>query len=191
MLGSITILGEMPPFCFVCCKAIRDKKVSVASRMESSYVVKGFAYWKDATRSFKKHESCDFHKAAVSALADHHDVGALLNVAAVTQKEKNRAYFLKVLTSIHFLARQGLTLWGDGDEADSNLLQLLMLRGEDFPPMASFLEREQLKYTSHEVQNEALSIMALQILRSIAARIQEAVFYTVMVDETTDCANKE
>ena len=33
--------------------------------------------------------------------------------------------------------------------------------------------------------------MALQILRQIAAQIQSAVFFTVMVDETTDCSNKE
>ena len=33
--------------------------------------------------------------------------------------------------------------------------------------------------------------MALQILRHIAAQIQSAVFFTVMVDETTDCSNKE
>ena len=57
--------------------------------------------------------------------------------------------------------------------------------------MKAFLDNPQLKYTSHHVHNELLSIMALQILRRIAGQIQESVFFTVMLDETTDFSNKE
>ena len=41
--------------------------------------------------------------------------------------------------------------------------------------MSKFLERQQLKYTSPEVQNKFLSIMALHVLRKIVSNIQEAV----------------
>ena len=77
-------------------------------------------------------------------------------------------------SSVHgtFLARQGLSLRGSGDESDSNLLQLLLLRTDDFPALANYLERKQLKYVSHDVQNEFLSIMALQVLREITANLQ-------------------
>ena len=92
---------------------------------------------------------------------------------------------------MRFLARQGLALRGDGDESDSIIHQLLLLRDEDFPSMTKFLERKQLKYSSHEVHNEFLSIMALQVLRQIAASLQSAVFYALIVDETTDKANEE
>lgn len=78
-----------------------------------------------------------------------------------------------------------------GDETHSNLHQLLVLWGEDYPAIHQFLESQHLKYTTHEVQNELLSIIALQVLRRIAAQIQSAVFYTVIVDEATDCSNKE
>ena len=54
-----------------------------------------------------------------------------------------------------------------------------------------FLEKLQLKYTGHEVQNEFLSIMALQLLQSIASQFQTAVFFTTMIDETTNCGNQE
>jgi len=40
---------------------------------------------------------------------------------------------LKILSSINYLARQGLALRGDGDEADSNFLQLLQLKAEEDP----------------------------------------------------------
>ena len=96
-----------------------------------------------------------------------------------------------MLSAVRFLAHQGLALRGDGDEEDSNLHKLLLLRKEDYPAMSRFLERQQLKYTSPEVQNELLSNMALHILHNIAVTIQNAVFYSVMIDEATDQSNKE
>ena len=96
-----------------------------------------------------------------------------------------------MLSTVRFLALQGLALRGDSDEVDSNLHQLLVLHGEDYSAMSKFLEKQQLKYTSPEVQNGFISVMALQILRNAAANIQTAVYYTVMVDERPDQSNKE
>ena len=184
-------VGQDAAYCFVCCKAVKEGKVRLSSYTEESFLVKGFINWKDATRIFAKHEISDFHRSSAAALASKVDVGDMLSKQAATEKQQNRQYLLKVLSSIRFLARQGLPLRGDGDDTDSNLHQLLALREEDYPAIHQFLERQQLKYTSHEVQNELLSIMALQILCRIAAEIQSAVFFTVMVDEATDCSNKE
>ena len=75
--------------------------------------------------------------------------------------------------------------------SDSNLHQLLLLRGEDYPPIHQFLKRQQLKYTAHEVQNKLLSIMSEQILRGIALQIKNAKYFTVMIDGTSDYSNKE
>ena len=52
------------------------------------------------------------------------------------------------------------------------------------------MEKKQLKYTSHEIQNELLSIMAQQVLRKIICQFQSN-FYTIMIDETTDASNAE
>ena len=177
--------------CFTCCKAVKDGRAVATGVTERAFLEKGFTNWKDGTRSFSKHESCDFHKVCAAALASTVDVGDMLSRQAASEKRVNREYLLKVLSTVRFLARQGLALRGDGDEVDSNLHQLLVLRGEDYSAMSKFLERQQLKYTSPEVQNELLSIMALQIFRNVAANIQTAVHYTVMVDETTDQSNKE
>ena len=184
-------LGKDAAFCFLCCKAVKAGKANVTSNAEKSFLVSGFTNWKDATRGFKNYEECDFHKVCTSALATTVDVGDTLNAAAISEKEKNREYLLKVLSSVRFLARQGLALRGDGDEQDSNLMQLLQLRGEDYEPIRKFLGKQQLKYTSHQVHNELLSIMSLQLLRQVASHIQSAVFFTVMLDEATDSANHE
>ena len=133
--------------------------------------------------------SFDLEWPKSSALASRVDIRDVLSKQAASEKQQNRQYLLKVLSSIRFLAHQGLQLRGDGNETDSNLRQLLDLRAEDFPLIHQFLQRQQLKYTTHDVQNEFLSIMAQQILRSIAEQIKNAVFFTVMINETTDCSN--
>ena len=177
--------------CFICCKAVKDRRVKVSKQAEGSFLTDGFTNWKDATVKFAKHERSDFHKACTEALSSTVDIRDMLNKQAVTEKQANREYLLKVLSTVRFLARQGLALCGSGDDSDSNLVQLLHLRAEDFSPISRYLERKQLKYISHEVQNEFLSIMALQVLREIASSLQSAVFHTVMVDETTDMSNQE
>ena len=52
-------------------------------------------------------------------------------------------------------------------------------------------KEESDKYTSPDVQNEMLEVMSKMILCKIIAVIQNALFYAVMVDETTDCSNQE
>ena len=76
------------------------------------------------------------------------------------------------------------------DETDSNLYQLLMLQGADTgePGLKAFLDKKQLKYTSHEIQNEMLDTMALQ---DVAKSLQSALFFCIMIDETTDTSNVE
>ncbi len=80
----------------------------------------------------------------------------MLSKQYATEKRVNREHLLKLLSSIRFLARQGLPLGGDMDETDSNFYQLLILRGEDSdgPWLKAFLDKKQLKYTSHEIQIE-------------------------------------
>ena len=51
--------------------------------------------------------------------------------------------------------------------------------------------RKESQYTSPEVQNECLQLMALHILHSVSQDIAECPCYSVMADECTDCSNKE
>ena len=56
----------------------------------------------------------------------------MLSSKVATDKQINQNYFLRVLSSFKYFARQGLPLRGDGDDSASNY-QLLKLRGEDNP----------------------------------------------------------
>ena len=44
---------------------------------------------------------------------------------------------------------------------------------------------------SHEVQNELVKLMALQVQQKIAAHLQSTKFIPVMIDECTDVDNQE
>ena len=72
---------------------------------------------------------------------------------------------------------------GDGNESDLYFMWLLNLRSEDDSNLADWVKQKTDKYTSPEMQNEMVKIMALRILRKISANLQCTSFYTVMLDE--------
>ena len=118
-------------------------------------------------------------------------MGELLSQAHRTNKEQARDMLRLILSSVRFLARQGLALRGDGSDTSGNLIQLLHLRAEDKPQVLQWLDKNARKHTAPEYQNEMLEIMAHQVLKRILKGIHGSPFLTVMVDETTDKSNHE
>ena len=57
--------------------------------------------------------------------------------------------------------------------------------------MDKWLARRLNKYTPPEVQTECLQLMALHILRDVSSKIAASSYYSILVDECTDCCNKE
>ena len=55
------------------------------------------------------------------------------------EKEHNRKMLFKIVSSIKYLAQQGLALRGDADEEDGNFFQLLRVRGENGPHLLEWL----------------------------------------------------
>ena len=108
------------------------------------------------------------------------------------KREANEQRILsKVLQTIRFLARQGIALRGDGNEDDSNFIQLLKLRANDDSCIHDYLSKKTDKYTSPTVVNEIIAITALRILRQIAGCIQNGVWYSIMADEVTDSSKEQ
>ena len=181
--------------CFMCARANSEKKIQWSSNVDLAFVSKGFSNWKDANGKFAVHASSKCHKEAVLKMvtlpATTRDVAESLSTQHQREKSERRKCFLKVLSNIKFLARQGLPLRGHGDESDFNFFQLLKLRGEDDARIATWLEKKTDKYTAPDMQNEILKVMALQVLRQVVTSLHAAPFLTIMVDETTDISNKE
>ena len=182
--------------CFTCAGANRQKKLQWSSNSDLAFISKGFTNWKDATVKFAIHASSKCHKEAVLKMvtlpSSTKNVAESLSTQVTREKLERRQCFLKVLSNVRFLARQGLPFRGHGDhESDSNFLQLMKLRSEDDSRIVGWLERKTSKYTVPDMQNEILKTMALQVLRQVVESIQSAPFLTIMIDETTDVSNKE
>ena len=47
------------------------------------------------------------------------------------------------------------------------------------------------KYVSHDMQNEMLKVMSLQVSHKIIDCLHSADYFSIMIDETTDCSNFE
>ncbi len=77
-------------------------------------------------------------------------------------------------------------------EIEGNFTQLLKLRASDESSvhLNTWLKRKSDKYTSHDIQNEMLGLMALNLLRNIADNVRTSKF-TIMIDETTDVRTTE
>ena len=172
-----------------------EKKILKAGNMDSSIISRGFTNWKDASGIFRKHEASECHRAAVEAIVVlplmTKDVGEALSEEHKKEKVENQTMLLKIISTIRFLCRQGLPVPGHDGGMDSNFMQTLKWQSENDRMLALWLEKKKDKYTSPQIQNQLIKIMALRILRSVVSAIKVVPFFTIMADETTDCTNKE
>ena len=85
--------------------------------------------------------------------------------------------FRRILQNVCYLPRQGLPFRGHDDGANSNFIQLLRLRSFDCPGVLTWMEKKTNKYTSGDIQNECLQVMALHILQQISSDIAKNGFF--------------
>ncbi|XP_076348247.1 52 kDa repressor of the inhibitor of the protein kinase-like [Tachypleus tridentatus] len=57
--------------------------------------------------------------------------------------------------------------------------------------MIEWLKKKTNKYVTHDVQNEILDVMELQVLRDVASCIRNGRYFSILADECTDVANKK
>ena len=85
------------------------------------------------------------------------------------------------MKAIKFLGCQRLALGGDSDEK----IVILTLKAFDSGEITKWLKRKTNKYTSPEIQNEMLKIMALNILRSVVGNISDRFPKSCVMNEQT------
>lgn len=164
----------------------------LCKKLESTFSVDGFTNWRDPGRAFNKHERSAQHKESLlrwTSYCKKMNVAAQLNSQICQEQEKNRAVLMKILTSIRFLARQGLAVRGHSDDT-GNYRELLKLRSDDVENLRSWFGRKR-HYLSHDVQNEMLNLMSQHLLRRLLADVKKNAFYSVICDEVTDEARQQ
>lgn len=142
-----------------------------------------------------EHEKSDRQKESIlkhAAYSSATNVGVQLSVQLGEDQKNHQSMLLKVISSIRFLARQGLALRGryeDVNHLEGNFFQLLLLQAEQCPELKSWILRKE--YTSPEILNEIITIMGQAILQCLLSRIRSSLWFSIIVDEATDISRNE
>ena len=94
----------------------------------------------------------------------------------------------KHLSSVRFLARQGLAFCGH-EESEGNMLQLLQMWAEHDSGIKEWLRDG--KYLSHDIVNEQIKLMSDSVLHEILSEVKNSMFFALQADEATDVAFNE
>ena len=180
-------------FCYICISQNNKGNLTSARNMEKTFISTGYSNWKKALSRFKEHQTSECHKVAIDyEVVLPKTCGDVIDMTSKSVKKtraQNRRCFAKIIESLQYLARQGLAIRGDNDE-ESNFIQLLKLRAKDDEDLANWLDGKGAKYTSHDIQNEIISLLATHTIRELVSEIRNN-YYSLICDEYTDISNNE
>ena len=184
--------------CFYCAKAHELGKTT--GHQESAFCWTGFSNWKKGRDKFREHAASKAHQDALYA-STARPATEVLESAATKDMKTARENLTKIVTSVMFLAKQGLAIRGHGND-EGNLLQLLHLRSSDCPDLKRWLQRKET-FTHPECQNEILQLVSNEIVRDVVAEIMGSSedddddrdmrcrYFAVIVDGTQDVSGTE
>ncbi|XP_039302128.1 uncharacterized protein LOC120357008 [Solenopsis invicta] len=160
---------------------------------KKAFVTTRFTLWKNAYLSLPKHKKSELHRAANELLLSSKSVSVVQHMSVANQKTmmENRIALKKIFCTIRVLALQGLSLRGNGSNKRSNFNEILQARSEDILELRAWLHRKGHKWTSHDIQNEILELMASNIKQQNLKEIKAAHFFAFTLDETSDIARLE
>ena len=178
-----------------------------STKADPAFVTKGFRDWKHATGKkgvLSLHNICSSHKSAVIAWEQfrlNQKRGSHIHqqVERVSRQvvEGNRHYIKSIAEIILLCAHEEMALCGHDESSDSlssgKFCALLNLVARHDPVVKSHLDElpNNAKYTSPDIQNDLLSVMGSIVLERISIEVQEAQYYSLLVDETKDVSKTE
>jgi hypothetical protein len=167
--------------------------ITFSYHTEDAFTSGEFCNWKKCNEKLEKHQNSHCHKEAVEKLArvvhEKNDIGAQLDNQYRNEQDLHRRLFLKQLSSLKYLARQGLPLHGH-KSLNGNLIQLLKTRSEDVPELNDWVRSGQ--YLSPLIINELNEMMGNTVLRGILKDTKNnSGLFSLLADESHDISNKE
>ncbi|XP_060865885.1 zinc finger MYM-type protein 1-like [Metopolophium dirhodum] len=183
-------------YCFNC-------RAFSPNNSDSSFIDGGFCTWSKATFAFNKHEKSLSHKHSTLKVNSYKASFISGSVADKVDNHhqhelaENRMYLSNLLDSLLFCGRQGIGIRGHREDESSlnkgNYLELLNLRAKDNTIINRFfIEKEKtFRYVSVPYTNMFLNYMGKNIKDSIINDIQQAIIFSIIVDETQDLARHE
>ena len=169
--------------------------MTTAQYKKQTFISTNFSNWKKASSRFKELLMSECYKLAVDLEVVQKNCGNVAELTSKMTKETktiNRRCFAIIIESLHFLARQDIPIRGENYE-DSNLIQLLAqlrLRTNDNKDLLSWLDGKGPIYTSHDLQNEIISLLATYTICDLVDEVKNN-YYSLICDEYTDISNSE
>ena len=182
--------------CIACffCKTVAEKRLHLSSHhTEKAFSSGEFSNWKKCYEKLEKHQGSNSHKESIEKYMFLNDantnVAAQLDKQHKDQQSTRRFLFLKQLSSLKYLLRQGLAIRGR-ETLESNLIQQLKTRSEDVPELSQWIENGQ--YLSSDIINELIEMMGNAVVRSILEDVKaNSGLFGLIADESRDISNKE
>ena len=178
-------------YCFYCRSCIQENELQFAKCLEPAFITDGFKNWKKAISKFQSHQLSSCHREAMFKFKRRNTpgIGSQLNDQVKKVQAVRREMFLKQLSTLRMLLKQGLAIRGHHDK-DGNLVQLLQLRAEDDPQLKKWIHDND--YLSPEIVNECITIVGNQLLRHLLDEIRtNSNMFAILADETRDVSNCE
>ena len=152
--------------CFHCARAYELGKTT--GYQEGAFTWQGFDNWKKARDKFRDHAASKAHGDVLYSLTALPATEALKS-AGDNDSKLARASLTKIITSLIYLAKQGLAIRGHED-GDGNFLKLLQLRASDCPELQQWLKRKET-FIHKDCQNELLQLISNDVVRNIVAEV--------------------
>ena len=134
---------------YIISRSAKQKGLVKFSKHQSmAFVDQGFGSWNKALERLTDHEQSQMHKESVEKLAAQSssaDIALKLHAQCRESQCFHREMLIKLLSSVRFLARQGLPFRGHSETPESfegNLYQLLLLRAEGNDKVIAWLRRK-------------------------------------------------
>ena len=188
-------------YCYPCCFFAMG-----SHRVEECFVTTGYCDWKHATGKtggFIKHEMSLKHKHSIASWSDfkanqssNTSIACTLDNVRRELVMKNRYYLKTIIEVLLFCASQEIALRGHREvnaKNRGNFLELLELVAKHDPAVSAHLKDgpRNAVYTSHNIQNELLHILANRVRKIICQGVMDAGFFSILCDETRDAGKQE
>lgn len=111
------------------------------------------------------------------------------------QVQQNTKALIAIVDVIQMLVKQGLALRGhhwnkETKREDGNFSMMVDFLAKYFPDLCSHLSNS-ARYLSPKIQNEFIDINCSLIQKAIVDECNQSLFWSVMIDETTDMSKTE
>lgn len=185
-------------FCYPCRQFSRPHKT------DAVFVNRGFCAWKSALasdRGFAKHGNSEIHLSSMVAWNEQKKRAnsnlMVSNLVDSSVLEMRRYYVKSIIGVIQFVVENELSLRGNWDAVSStengtfmNLFKYTLEKDEKLKACHAIIP-DYAKYTSPEIQNELIEILAHCVRQAIVADVNKANYLTLYLDGTKDKQRRE